>query len=753
MLVLALAVVSVLGLELFDPYGMSSASDRISRQSINAVLAPWYDLEGRPAPEAREPVDAGEPASAQDAAIVLLITDRSLENAHLSWPLAATQWLYRLQQLAEEHRPAAVVFDVLFTHERPDPRVPAAYRPQARSGLPNCQFVDPDPARNVAKAKLRSQLLMDRHDPQYRSDLDPVRAASHPKSAFWCLKYHYRPVDGPTYPVDVDGPDGRYGTGDDIRLDPRIPLIQAVPNPAVSGAIARRLMRAEAPGDFVMSQGPAVRNLSDAALRDRLLIPGLRGIATPAVVQSVTNPQEPGVVPLAFNLQVTGDDGSQHGVNLTTPAVAALAAYCRHLSSADFPGCRSLNAEARRSTAPSDTVTGDGDAWDWRRPLFLRWGLLPAETESFVKPDGNAWPGYRSRAQTCTYPRSALEQGDGLFARLKELVTRAHWSVDIALSDGAGVDRAGDPGSARQNCLYTPTMVVDVDHWPVRVTDLMRTHPDGPVDLGELIDGRVVFIGTNFDVYRDETLSPVHEALPGVYKHAMAFDNLLRFGDDWKTPAPPIIGAGLSLIDLLQVLALAGLGAGGLMLREWLSPTYVLNGSTEASKRDAAWEPILIVGCLLGLLVLCLIVTPWPAADWLTMLPTLAVYYRERLLLAGQMTGRAFLAGANRLLLQVGRGRRGRDVLLIASAVGAGLGLCAEPNAVLACAALFAVLWAFGWTGVQFWRVARARFRPAPSHPAAAILDGHAYDGRLPQPPFASRCAHFPPPKPDGERS
>ena len=52
--------------------------------------------------------------------------------------------------------------------------------------------------------------------------------------------------------------------------------------------------------------------------------------------------------------------------------------------------------------------------------------------------------------------------------------------------------------------------------------------------LASYLDGAFVFIGARVASYDDFAISPVHGRIPGIYVHAMALDNLLVYGQDYK---------------------------------------------------------------------------------------------------------------------------------------------------------------------------------------------------------------------------
>jgi len=58
-----------------------------------------------------------------------------------------------------------------------------------------------------------------------------------------------------------------------------------------------------------------------------------------------------------------------------------------------------------------------------------------------------------------------------------------------------------------------------------------------------LVAGRFIFVGTRLAGLNDQVFSPVHGYLPGVYKHAMAADNLISYGANYPTiPQPWLLG-------------------------------------------------------------------------------------------------------------------------------------------------------------------------------------------------------------------
>lgn len=80
-------------------------------------------------------------------------------------------------------------------------------------------------------------------------------------------------------------------------------------------------------------------------------------------------------------------------------------------------------------------------------------------------------------------------------------------------------------------------------------------------EVERLIRGRAVFYGAAFDSASDRVASPVYQDLPGVYLHAMAYDNLVSFGLDYKRAVgqlvwltPKVLSISRSLIANLVLL-------------------------------------------------------------------------------------------------------------------------------------------------------------------------------------------------------
>jgi hypothetical protein len=98
-----------------------------------------------------------------------------------------------------------------------------------------------------------------------------------------------------------------------------------------------------------------------------------------------------------------------------------------------------------------------------------------------------------------------------------------------------------NPLASKRKCPHTNT--ISVLHLFGRFDQALKD---------SVIKGHTVFYGGNFEMAGDRVTSPVFEDLPGVYLHAMAYDNLLTFGKDFKRAEQH----GLSLSRLVNGLLL-----------------------------------------------------------------------------------------------------------------------------------------------------------------------------------------------------
>lgn len=103
----------------------------------------------------------------------------------------------------------------------------------------------------------------------------------------------------------------------------------------------------------------------------------------------------------------------------------------------------------------------------------------------------------------------------------------------------------------------------------IGVRQLINLDPD---DLGELINNRVILIGTNISGLPDMVSSPIEGILPGVYLHAMAYDNLVQSESNYKTDGEAGEVFGFGWADLLETVVLVVM-----VFSYWLFSTFIEN--------------------------------------------------------------------------------------------------------------------------------------------------------------------------------
>jgi len=92
-----------------------------------------------------------------------------------------------------------------------------------------------------------------------------------------------------------------------------------------------------------------------------------------------------------------------------------------------------------------------------------------------------------------------------------------------SLGAGIGAMLKEGPLALRIACPYTRTITVG---------HLLNFSNDD--DIKTALGGRTVLYGAGFRLTGDQVDSPVYAQLPGVYLHAMAYDNLVTFGKSYK---------------------------------------------------------------------------------------------------------------------------------------------------------------------------------------------------------------------------
>jgi len=239
-----------------------------------------------------------------------------------------------------------------------------------------------------------------------------------------------------------------------------------------------------------------------------------------------------------------------------SPAFALYAARClRRADGCGIADFKTLRAAARAALAGS-AVRGEPDlsrAFD--APLDVVWGS---------RPD----PDYLRMTEAVSGRKAPCRgAADGWRGRLMEQMA------------GLRAPAAG----ARQECAYTLSLGYDrmVAGQGLEASDLQR-----------LLAGRLVLVGGQFHASSDWVESPVHGQVPGVQYHAMALDNLIEDGVDYRRNANEMVDS--DFLKSLLIFALAFCGVMGVMARNTLLDRAIEEG-VEPRLRSAVYGPLYLM--------------------------------------------------------------------------------------------------------------------------------------------------------------
>ncbi len=86
----------------------------------------------------------------------------------------------------------------------------------------------------------------------------------------------------------------------------------------------------------------------------------------------------------------------------------------------------------------------------------------------------------------------------------------------------------------------------------VLASDLVSREGRTSAKLRDAIEGRMVMVGYLLSQNMDSVISPLHGSIPSVFMHAMALDNLIRYGQSyWHMPDEDVF-LGLELNDFIE---------------------------------------------------------------------------------------------------------------------------------------------------------------------------------------------------------
>jgi hypothetical protein len=254
-----------------------------------------------------------------------------------------------------------------------------------------------------------------------------------------------------------------------------------------------------------------------------------------------------------------------HGFDVS-PAMALYAAYCvRRADGCGLAQFRDLRARARAALAGARTASPALEKV-FDAPLDVVWGS---------RPD----PAYLSMTEAVS--------GEAPHCRRAATGWRERLVDQLVGIRGPGQ-------GARQECPYTLSLGYD------RMVSGAGLESK---DLERLLAGKLVMLGGHFRASSDWVDSPVHGQVPGVQFHAMALDNLIETGAEYRRNASSMFDS--DFLESLLISALAFCGVLAVMARNTLLDEAIASGM-EPRLRSTVYGPlyILLFGASLGIVAL-----------------------------------------------------------------------------------------------------------------------------------------------------
>jgi hypothetical protein len=209
-----------------------------------------------------------------------------------------------------------------------------------------------------------------------------------------------------------------------------------------------------------------------------------------------------------------------HGFDIS-PAMGMYAAYC--LRRADGCGVEAIRALRRRA---ADILAG-------RAPQAA--GAAAVAADTFKDPVDVVW-GSRPDSQYLALTKAVT--GQRVSCRGAEGGWLQRLGEQLAGTRGAG-------SGAQQECPYAQSLGYD------RLVSGVGLQQQ---DLQQLLAGKLVMVGSQLHASNDWVESPVHGQAPGVQFHAMALDNLVEDGINYRRNAAMFFDS-----DLLKAMLIAAL--------------------------------------------------------------------------------------------------------------------------------------------------------------------------------------------------
>lgn len=192
---------------------------------------------------------------------------------------------------------------------------------------------------------------------------------------------------------------------------------------------------------------------------------------------------------------------------LITPAFALFQSSCVN-SSNSSKGCLDIRSY---------------DFNAFTEPMMVRWGSgVSREHQSALDKAGIV----------CT----AINK-NSLLSKLKYLGSQMKRTFGQSLSSTTERGKA-------ERCTYTDT---------VHATWFLGVSPEIHTYMKEMIEDRIVLIGTQIEGVHDNVISPVNGKVPGVYLFAMALDNYLEYGADYFKEMSDLAAAVIEISVLFGI--------------------------------------------------------------------------------------------------------------------------------------------------------------------------------------------------------
>lgn len=168
-------------------------------------------------------------------------------------------------------------------------------------------------------------------------------------------------------------------------------------------------------------------------------------------------------------------------------------------------------------------------------------------------------------------PQSAAQADAARCAFAETLFARVRAGVSAVLN--------GILTNAREASVQSMIMQPCAFHVEIPADELVPANFKSEFRFRELLRDSYVFIGADIAGAQDVVRSPVHGELPGVYFHAMAFDNLMTYGANYFRPSRQVnlLVVKPPLNDLVEILLIGvGVLASLIVVQSGLARTTIL---------------------------------------------------------------------------------------------------------------------------------------------------------------------------------